>query len=326
MSLVTVDKKYEYEVAFSFGKEDEVLATQVNDLIRDRISTFLYSEQQKEAGGNDGIEYYTKKFLDDSRTVVIFYREGWGTTTFTRIEESAIKQRMVKEGLDFTLFVSLDGTKPKWVAPYQIWFDFERFGIKVLHGLIESHIHRHGGLVRVETLEDQQERHTRNIERIKKRDAYLISPQAKIDCEKEKEKFFAYAEGTLRNKMSTQSSISYASSKGGGFDFMAYYEDIGLQFKWSGRYSNTIVDSFLSISFFRIGDNVRHSFERDEKPIKPLGKYLFYLNEAEEMGWVNKDNRDEFKTSKELINSWYKVFFEFTFNEQKKRLATKSGY
>ena len=33
---------FKYEVAFSFLKEDEVLALKINDLLQDRFSTFIY--------------------------------------------------------------------------------------------------------------------------------------------------------------------------------------------------------------------------------------------------------------------------------------------
>ena len=36
-------ESFEYDVAFSFLAEDEELATQLNDLLADRLSTFLYS-------------------------------------------------------------------------------------------------------------------------------------------------------------------------------------------------------------------------------------------------------------------------------------------
>jgi hypothetical protein len=49
-------QKYEYEVAFSFNALDEGLATQLNDLISDRMKTFLYSERQREIAGRDGQE------------------------------------------------------------------------------------------------------------------------------------------------------------------------------------------------------------------------------------------------------------------------------
>ncbi len=39
------EQLYKYEVAFSFLQHDEVIAYQINDLIQDKIETFLYSKR-----------------------------------------------------------------------------------------------------------------------------------------------------------------------------------------------------------------------------------------------------------------------------------------
>ena len=45
---------FEYEVALSFTLQDEGLALQLNDLISDRLKTFIYFQRQKEIAGTDG--------------------------------------------------------------------------------------------------------------------------------------------------------------------------------------------------------------------------------------------------------------------------------
>ena len=45
MPLIYVDKSYEYEFAFSFLQNDEGLAHEINDLIQDRYSTFIYRNE-----------------------------------------------------------------------------------------------------------------------------------------------------------------------------------------------------------------------------------------------------------------------------------------
>ena len=42
---------FKYDIAFSFVKEDESLATQLNDRVRDRYQTFLYSRAQDQLVG-----------------------------------------------------------------------------------------------------------------------------------------------------------------------------------------------------------------------------------------------------------------------------------
>ena len=65
--------QYKYEVAFSFLAQDEVLATELNDLLQDRLSTFIYSKRQEELAGTDGEETFNNVFGKQARLVVVLY-------------------------------------------------------------------------------------------------------------------------------------------------------------------------------------------------------------------------------------------------------------
>ena len=84
---------YKFDVAFSFLKEDEGLAVRLGDLIQDRLRTFIYSKKQEYLAGRDGEETFNAAFGRDARLVVILYREAWGSTSWTRIERDAIRNR-----------------------------------------------------------------------------------------------------------------------------------------------------------------------------------------------------------------------------------------
>jgi hypothetical protein len=86
-------EQYDYDVAFSFLAGDESVATQLNDLLQDRLKTFLYSKRQGEIAGTDGEKSFNLVFGEKSRLVVVLYRAGWGETPWTRIEETAIRNR-----------------------------------------------------------------------------------------------------------------------------------------------------------------------------------------------------------------------------------------
>jgi hypothetical protein len=75
-----MDKEYKYDVAFSFLNQDESLAQQLNDLLQDRISTFIYPEHQLDLAGKDGEIVLKKSFDSEARIVVILYRDEWGIT------------------------------------------------------------------------------------------------------------------------------------------------------------------------------------------------------------------------------------------------------
>jgi len=115
---------YKFEVAFSFCKVDESLASKMNDLLQDRYSTFIYFEKQKEIAGKDGEIEFGKVFRSESRVVVILYRSEWGNTSWTRIEETAIRDRAFDKGYDFTLFIPTENNikMPEWLPRQRLWY------------------------------------------------------------------------------------------------------------------------------------------------------------------------------------------------------------
>ena len=66
------------------------------------MKAFIYSEQQKVLAGRDGEQLFNAVFGEKARVVVILFRKEWGQTPFTRIEETAIKNRAFDYGYDFT--------------------------------------------------------------------------------------------------------------------------------------------------------------------------------------------------------------------------------
>ncbi len=121
--------EYKYEVAFSFLQQDEKIAFDINDQVADRLSTFIYSKRQEELGGTDGEQSFNKVFYEQSRIVVVLFRDGWGQTPWTRIEETAIKNRAFDKSWEFLLLVNLDpkSSLPTWIPKTYIWLDFERY-------------------------------------------------------------------------------------------------------------------------------------------------------------------------------------------------------
>ena len=97
--------EYKYDVAISFVKEDEALAEQLNNKLKETLTTFLYSERQKEIAGRDGEKAFNEVFFQQSRIVVVLYRDSWGKTPWTRMEETAIRNRAFDDGYDFTTFI-----------------------------------------------------------------------------------------------------------------------------------------------------------------------------------------------------------------------------
>jgi hypothetical protein len=157
--------------------QDEGLASEINDLLSDRYQTFLYSERQKEIAGTDGELKFKAVFAEDARFVVVFFRDGWGTTPWTRMEEEAIRGRAYEYGYDFVKFIPLDEkqTVPKYLPKTQLWINIFRYGAKGAASVIESRLGELGVQTRSESAVDRAARLQRGVEFEAKRKEFANS-------------------------------------------------------------------------------------------------------------------------------------------------------
>jgi len=169
--------EFEYDVALSFVARDEALATQLADLFEGRLRVFLYSRRQEQLAGTDGEKTFYDVFAKQSRLVAVLYRDGWGQTPWTRIEENAIRSRAYDDGYDFVIFIPLDDNPsvPKWLPRQRLWVNLKRWGVDGAAAVIEARFQELGGEPTDETLEQRAARVERALTFAKTRDNYLKS-------------------------------------------------------------------------------------------------------------------------------------------------------
>lgn len=146
-----------YDVAISFLRRDEPHALEIHSKLGENLKVFVYSKNQEELVGTDGLESFREVFRRGSRMVVVLYREGWGHTPWTRVEEAAIKDRFLEEGWQWLLFVMLDDTNtpPKWLPDSEIRLNYRQYGPEQLLGAIKLRSQRLGIVLRTETALDR---------------------------------------------------------------------------------------------------------------------------------------------------------------------------
>lgn len=289
---------FKYEVAFSFLYKDEDLAIQINNLLKDRLKTFIFPEKQNEVAGKDGEEMFNQVFGSEARIVFVLYREGWGKTPWTRIEETAIHNRGFDEGYDFVTFAPLDKTPlPKWLPKNRIWFDFNRWGIEGAASVIEARVQEAGGTIRAETVEEHAARLSREIDAENARQKFLDSENGVRSANNEIKKLFEKLDLTVKHISEIESIISLRigfsstqileqcliSESGEGFE---------LSLKWKAPFYNTLSDSSMLLSLLQF-----------EKRIKEIG-FIFDLNKAGNPGWRNIHSKMFYSTedlAKEII-------------------------
>lgn len=288
--------EFKYDVAFSFHKDDEAVAAALDDLLSGRLSTFLYSKQQEKLAGNNGVEVFTEVFGKQARVVIILYRNEWGQTPWTRVEQDVICNRMLEQGHDFYMLVpTMSGqTLPRWVPKSEIYLDLERFGIEKAAAIIEYKVQEAGGRPKVETAIERTARLKRQMDAETERRAFLTSIHGVNQARQTTLELFNEI-AALTNKIcaETQIEINLERSRETRPGLRNYWLEIrggsvSLAVDWNCRYANTLDDSGLMLVVWggtpaRIG---RMFFQ--EPPVLDRKEFTFDRDQIGVFGWREK--------------------------------------
>src|SRR5450432_571114 len=299
---------FKYEVAFSYLQGDERLAHEIKDLIADRVSTFIYSEQQKELAGTDGELTFNTVFGTEARIVVVFYRDGWGKSPWTRIEEIAIKNRAYNEGWEFVLFVLLDkkSTIPKYLPKTQIWLDFERWGANGLAPIIEQRIAIAGGTIREETIADQVEHLSRQRNAEKERNQYLRSENVLSDAQGEFYKLQTGIQQGAKIMEDSKTGIHFSTESQPGYYYKIGYNGLALKIHKGIAYENlNCPKTRLTVSICSYSGRPNRDYQENDMYSQ---EYYFDRSLTGIMGWSIDDKGKDFVTSDRLIELWIKRY------------------
>jgi hypothetical protein len=261
------NSEYKYDVAFSFLAQDEALATELNDLLADRLRTFLYSKKQGEIAGTDGEETFNDVFRQEARMVVVLYRSNWGQTPWTRIEETAIRNRAYNEGYNFVKFVVLDelGSVPQWLPKTQIWIGLKRWGIPGAASVIEARVADLGGEPNEETVAQRAARLRRSLDFGEKREMFLNSPDGASAAIVEFDVLRTALEELI---VSLKSSSISLELKNTWRQIVVLGLLQGLSIQWRDYYTNTLAEAKLYVELWDRHPpfpGISHPFEEPKK-------------------------------------------------------------
>lgn len=294
--------KYKYDVAFSLLADDEEIATSINELIKDGLTTFIYSERQQELAGTDGEKTFNLVFGSEARIVFVLYRKGWGETSWTRIEETAIRNRGYNEGYDFVIFAPLEKNPelPKWLPKNRIWIGLDRWGIEGAASVIEARVQEAGGSPKEETIKDRVNRLRNEIDAEKDRKQFLDSPEGVKFANDEVNKLFGFLEQAIKNTSGSKSSVSLTISVGGR-ECAINGEGFSARFKWQLLYSNVLSDSVLYLDLFDGYFSIKGDSFLFEKPkrIKNL-EFQFDITKSKAPIWRERRNLTQAYSSENL--------------------------
>ena len=299
---------FKYDVAFSFLKEDEELAIKINEALKGRLTTFLYSERQKVLAGRDGEEAFNEVFFKESRIVVVLYRNGWGSTPWTRMEQTAIKNRAYDEGYDFTTIIPLDDpiSLPAWLPKTRLYLGLKRFGVDGIVTIVETRVQEYGGTVHEESFVDKVAKKQEKVRKAQARKQLLDSYEVKSLIYAELEVLLKEFKSTMSNIENTIPDLHQRirENKSRGIDIISTGFSLAIQF-YEENYGNT----YLSIKLFNgvwPDNNGRPMF--DSPKLLRNEKFYFDINEQDEYGWKQEATSVFYKSS-QLAERWLQMLF-----------------
>jgi hypothetical protein len=246
-----MSRNYQYDVAFSFLQEDEQLAIEIANQVRDRVTVniFVYSERQDKLVGTDGVDTFSRIFGEESRIVVVLYREQWGQTRWTRVEENAIRTRGFNEGHEFILLVPLDTPvkTPVWLPATRIYYGFDRYGIDGLASVIESRVQAVGGTVQTVTAVDDAAKLNRELNYKSRRSSWRSSQEGVAAANQEVGILFGEIERITNeiNQVGDQVQLSFNRNRRDHCNVT--YGKYVLALDWSYHAVNSLTDSELYV-------------------------------------------------------------------------------
>jgi len=304
-------EQYEFDVAFSFLAKDESLATQLDELLRSRLKTFLYSKRQEEVGGTDGEVTFNAIFGKKARVVVVLYRDGWGKSPWTRIEETAIRNRGYDHGYDFALFIPLDEppTVPEWLPRHRLWVGLLRWGLEGAASVIEARVQEMGGEPHEESVVERASRLDQSLRFEAHRKQFLNSVAGVMAADAK----FASLQtklGELVAEVKERTSSIPMELKSARQKIVILGFGLGLSVDWRPQFSNSLDDARLSVELWE-GHPPMREIDTFEPPRKlRTMEFTFDLLPSDHSCWRESGNGGRPYTSKELAEYLLNYFME----------------
>jgi hypothetical protein len=135
-------KDPKYDVAISFLASDTKTAEELYRGLIEKFDVFFFPEKQEDLAGTEGMESMRTPFYEDSRVNVVLYRENWGKTRWTAVEERAIKDACFDGEWNKLFFIALDSRSalPKWLPTTHVRYNMEDFGLEGAVGAIKARV------------------------------------------------------------------------------------------------------------------------------------------------------------------------------------------
>jgi hypothetical protein len=136
-----------YDVAISFLYQDLNLAKAFFDELSKGLNVFFFPRNQEELAGTDGLESMREPFRFESRLSLVLYRPRWGKTSWTGVEETAVKESCLDTSYKSIFFLVIEPTIdfPKWLPETHVRFNYADFSLEQAIGAVKARVRERGG-------------------------------------------------------------------------------------------------------------------------------------------------------------------------------------
>lgn len=309
-----------YDVAISFLADDEPTASALYLELSQTLNVFFFPRKQEDLAGTDGMESMRQPFLNESRVMVVLYRDQWGKTRWTAVEETAIKEACFNGDWKRLFFIALDGSSslPKWLPEYHVRYNWEDFGLNQAVGAIKARVLDNGGKQVPLTPR-------KRAELLKAEDQYR-SDKARMNfgegiakVSKSVKELFNEIEEECGDVKSVYSNLQIKCEtefREGNARQTCFLTDgrVGMTITWLQRYANSLEGSGLSVQEFNGGlilpsERGRRVFLEQPRRIAE-STYEPELSRSRLYGWRRGAYSAEFISSSELAKKCVVQFID----------------
>lgn len=295
----------QYDVAISFLSADESVATAVCSGLSEGLKVFYYPRNQEALAGTDGLESMRQPFLpENSRVVVVFYRDRWGQTPWTGVEEVAIRDRCLKDKFQSLFFLMLDNTSvpPAWLPDTHVRFNYAEFGLEQAIGAIKARVKERGGAIapltplrraelykqEQEYLEEKRDFHSHNNRAVIGHQTSLLFDKIKTLC----------SEINSANDMGLQ---FFAENSGISCHIRNYRVSVTVNVQWSNFDCELVVREFdRRLAVPALGEQPIYAGGQPRE--KRARRFTPELSRAREYGWIEEGQSSAFITGEALAD------------------------
>lgn len=293
----------EYDLAISFLAEDEPIAIELYNELSPMMNVFVYSEHKEELAGSDGVEVFRSIFKDRTKLIVILYREGWGKSQWTNLEEQAIKEYGLVHRWEGILLIKMDDSKiPSWLPSTYIYLDFNKFTLEEIVGSIKFKTQERGSIFRPNTAIEKAKILENKTKFINQRNQFLNSNDGVNAALEEVTGLFDKIDHICKTIVS-EHLINFEYGKVNQYEYIlkGFYlspeegsKGYSVKIMWIYHASNTLRDSKLLIDKINLG----RSINRDEPILEETLEYDFELSPLISVCWRDCQTKKTIDTEK----------------------------